>query len=195
MSSFLDAFNVWSTTRAAGLIRYLLLFVSTAAGLMMGLKLAKGRTTSLLLAVHESSGWSGFLFGRIHGGVLLFDKYVGYSLTGLLVPFTATTHPIVTGLGTIAFYIALLLILTSDGIKRIGKKAWRTIHFLAFPGFFLALVHGLFIGTDSQYLWAKLIYLSTAAIVIGLTAARLILTFRNRGETIPTMIPQAAEHR
>lgn len=195
MSSFLDAFNVWSTTRAAGLTCYLLLFVSTTAGLMMSLKLAKGRTKSLLLAVHESSGWFGFLFGLIHGGVLLFDKYVGYTLASLLVPFTATTHPIVTGLGTIAFYIALLLILTSDGIKRIGKKAWRTIHFLAFPGFSLALVHSLFIGTDSQYLWAKLIYLSTAAIVIGLTAARLILTFRKREENIPTMIPQAAEHR
>ncbi|MCM3702787.1 ferric reductase-like transmembrane domain-containing protein [Paenibacillus macerans] len=195
MSSFLDAFNVWSTTRAAGLTSYLLMFVSVTAGLMMSLKLAKGRTKSFLLALHESSGWFGFLFGLVHGGVLLFDKYVGYTLASLLVPFTATTHPIVTGLGTIAFYITLILILTSDGIKKIGIKSWRTIHFLAFPGFFLALLHGLLIGTDTQYLWAKLIYLSTAAIVIGLTAARVILTFRKKGKNIRTMIPQAAEHR
>ncbi|MGZ7446116.1 ferric reductase-like transmembrane domain-containing protein [Paenibacillus sp. TH7-28] len=189
MSSFLDAFNVWSTTRAAGLTSYLLMFVSVTAGLMMSLKLAKGRTKSFLLALHESSGWFGFLFGLIHGGVLLFDKYVGYTLASLLVPFTATTHPIVTGLGTIAFYIILILILTSDGIKKIGIKAWRTIHFLAFPGFFLALSHGLLIGKDTQYFWAKLIYLSTAAIVIGLTVARVILTFRKKGKNIRIITP------
>lgn len=63
MSVFLDAFNVWSTTRAAGLTSYILMFLSVTAGLMMSLKLAKGRTKSLLLALHESSGWFGFCSG------------------------------------------------------------------------------------------------------------------------------------
>lgn len=192
MNEFLNAFGVWSTTRAAGLTCYLLLFVSVTAGLMMSLKVAKGRAKALLLSVHESSGWFAFLFGLIHGGVLLFDDYVGFTVRGLLVPFSNPSNPVLTGLGTISFYILFSLILSSDLIKKLGKKTWRMIHFLAFPGFFLALAHGFLMGTDASYLWVKVMYLFTAGIVITLVALRISLSIvqNKRKERVSILPPK-----
>jgi sulfoxide reductase heme-binding subunit YedZ len=173
MSGFLDVLTVWATTRAAGITSYLFLFLSTAVGIIMSLKMLNSKQKSVLLTVHQTSGWFGFLFGLLHGSVLLFDQYVGYTPVELLVPFTSHSHPILIGLGTLSFYTVLILMVTSDMIKKLGKKVWRAIHFLAFPGFFMGLAHGFLLGTDTQYTWAKTMYLATAGIVIILTVMRV----------------------
>jgi methionine sulfoxide reductase heme-binding subunit len=172
LSSNLSAFSVWSTTRAAGITSYLFLFLSTAAGIVMSLRALSGRAKTALLVVHQSCGWFGFLFGGLHGAVLLFDQYVGYSPLDLLIPFTAYSHPVLNGLGTIGFYISFVLILSSDLMKRLGRNVWRTIHFMAFPGFIVSLLHGLLIGTDSHQSWAIFMYIATGAIIMLLTVLR-----------------------
>jgi methionine sulfoxide reductase heme-binding subunit len=173
MSGFLDVLTVWATTRAAGITSYLFLFLSTAVGIIMSLKMLNSRQKSVLLTIHQSSGWFGFLFGMLHGSVLLFDQYVGYTPSELLVPFTSHSHPILIGLGTLSFYSVLILIVSSDMIKTLGKKAWRAVHFLAFPGFFMGLAHGFLLGSDTQYTWAKMMYLATAGIIVILTVTRI----------------------
>lgn len=45
---------------------------------------------------------------------------------------------------------------------------------LAFLAFALALLHGLFAGTDSRELWARLLYWWTGATVGVLTLARVL---------------------
>jgi sulfoxide reductase heme-binding subunit YedZ len=173
MSGFLDVLTVWATTRAAGITSYLLLFLSTAVGIIVSLKMLNSRQKSVLLTIHQSSGWFGFLFGMLHGSVLLFDQYVGYTPSELLVPFTSHSHPILIGLGTLSFYSVLILIVSSDMIKTLGKKAWRAIHFLAFPGFFMGLAHGFLLGSDTPNTWVKMMYMATAGIIVILTVARI----------------------
>ncbi|QYR21280.1 ferric reductase-like transmembrane domain-containing protein [Paenibacillus sp. sptzw28] len=195
MNGFLDALSVWSTTRAAGITAYVFLFLSTAAGIIMSLKMLNGRAKSVLLTVHQSSGWFGFLFGILHGSVLLFDKYVGYSLGELLFPFTSHSHPVLTGLGTLSFYIALILIISSDMMKHLGKKVWRTIHFLAFPGYFMGLIHGFFIGTDTQYPWVKTMYFATAGAVLVLTLFRIAaVKFERRSKPAVNLKPDTSSN-
>jgi predicted ferric reductase len=183
MNGFLDWLGIWATTRAAGLTAYLLLFASVMTGIMSSLKMLNGRSKSILLTVHQSSGWFGFLFGLVHGAVLLFDNYVNYSATGLLIPFTAHSHPVLTGLGTLSFYCLLALLLSTDFIHKLGRKTWRLIHFLAFPCFALALTHGLMLGTDSQYIWAKSLYLCTAILFAGMILLRIGVATLGRKRT------------
>lgn len=173
MNGLADWLTVWATTRAAVITCYLLLFVSTGAGIVTSLKRFGPKTRAGMLFLHQFAGWFGFLFGALHGAVLLFDKYVGYSPMELLVPFAARTHPYLTGLGTLSFYIALILIASSDMMKQLGKKTWRAIHFLAFPGFFMGLVHGVFLGTDSGQPWMKWTYIATAGLIVALTVFRI----------------------
>ncbi|CAI6080609.1 ferric reductase-like transmembrane domain-containing protein [Cohnella sp. JJ-181] len=173
MNEWADWLSVWTTTRAAGITCYLLLFVSTAAGILTSLKRFGPRLRAAVLITHQSCGWFGFLFAALHGSVLLFDQYVVYTPTELLIPFTARSHPVLTGLGTLSFYITLALLASSDMMKRLGKKTWRAIHFLAFPGFAMGLVHGLLLGTDAQETWMMWMYLATAGAIVALTAYRI----------------------
>ncbi|GLX70358.1 ferric reductase-like transmembrane domain-containing protein [Paenibacillus glycanilyticus] len=182
MNAAVEALNVWTTTRASGITSYLFLFLSTVAGITMGLRIVKNKAKPIVLAIHQSTGWFGFLFGMIHGSVLVFDEYVGYSPGELLIPFTAHSHPILTGIGTLSFYMTFLVILSSDLMKKLGKKLWKMTHMLAFPGYFMALFHGLFIGSDSQYPWAIGMYGATGAIIAALTAYRIWTVTKGKGK-------------
>jgi cytochrome b561 len=57
-----------------------------------------------------------------------------------------------------------------------STRLWRTIHLLAVPAFVLALLHGVFAGTDTQRPWMIALYGTTGVmtfflvIVRGLTA-------------------------
>lgn len=180
------------TTRAAGMTSYLLLFASTFAGLMMSGRMAGKRAKAMVLAIHQWCGWFGFLFGALHGMVLVFDKYVGYSPFELLVPFASNDHRLLNGLGTLIFYISAVLILSSDFMKQLGKKTWRAIHFLAFAGFGMAVVHGYALGTDTQIPWVRFLYIVTAGIVVLLTAYRIYEARKRKRKNEVTYIPPAA---
>jgi len=64
-------------------------------------------------------------------------------------------------------------------MKRLGRKTWRAIHFLAFAGFGMAWLHGFALGTDSSAGWVRLLYLGTGAAVAGLAVLRI---FRARAK-------------
>lgn len=168
--------SVWYTSRASGLTAYMLLFFSMVAGLMQGStwsKGNKGKRKLMLNHIHQWSGWFGLLFGMVHGLVLVYDDYVGYSLYQILIPFTASQDPFLTGLGTIAMYLMILIVATSDWMKNVGRKVWRAIHFLAMPTYLLALSHGVFLGTDSSSGLIQTMYISTAGVVIVLFCIRM----------------------
>lgn len=173
-------FSVWDTTRALALTSYLLLFVSMVAGILQSMKIVPPKSRANLSTVHTLGGWLGLLFGLTHGLVLLYDTYVGYSITEILIPFTAKKNPIEVGLGIIAMYVMFLLVLTSDLLKRLGKKVWRSVHYLAFPAFLFALYHGISIGTDTALSGIKLMYAATGLTVAGLVVARIRLALKNK---------------
>ncbi|HJV47372.1 MAG TPA: ferric reductase-like transmembrane domain-containing protein [Bacillota bacterium] len=175
LSQFAGLFPVWYTTRAAGLTSYALLFLSMVVGILQSMKWASPRSRSILYTIHNTTGWFGLLFGMIHGLVLVFDQHVGYSLGEILIPFTAHSETFRNGLGTIALYGLFLLVLSSDLMKMVGKKVWKSIHFLAFPSYLVALFHGVTLGTDSQYGWTQIMYLVTGGMVFLLAVFRFTL--------------------
>ncbi|WP_244879212.1 ferric reductase-like transmembrane domain-containing protein [Paenibacillus cineris] len=173
--------SVWVTTRAAGLTSYMLLFASVAAGLLQGGAWAKGPVKAKLNMVHQWCGWFGLLFGMVHGLVLLFDRFVGYSLADLLIPFKASGDRLWMGMGILSLYLLLLLIISSDLMKKLGKKVWRFIHFLAMPAYLMALVHGIMLGTDSRQAPVIGLYAVTGVTVLILLVNRIAASRRKGG--------------
>ncbi|MEB3102192.1 ferric reductase-like transmembrane domain-containing protein [Ferviditalea candida] len=162
----LEWFSTWSVIKASGLTSYLLLFLSVSLGMFSYGKLMKPNIRGSLLIMHQLSGWIGFLFGLLHGLVLTIDSYQPFSYKDVFVPFAAEYHPLSSGLGTIALYLFVIILVTSDWMKNFGRKVWRAIHYLAFPAFVLSLVHGLAAGSDTKQLWAQLFYLGTAVLFL-----------------------------
>src|SRR5512133_1332117 len=85
----------WYITRAAGLVGYLLLWLSTAWGLAVPSKIIDPvlhRTFTFDFHQVISLLSIGFIF--LHLIVLLFDHYLPFSVVQLMVPFTSTYRPL-----------------------------------------------------------------------------------------------------
>jgi sulfoxide reductase heme-binding subunit YedZ len=172
-TAFSHLFPVWNTTRAAGLTSYVLLFVSIIAGMLQSFHFIAPTSRKMLNILHQSSGWFGLLFGMVHGSVLLFDHDTSFSLKEIFVPFASHTNSLQIGIGIIAFYLMFLLMVTSDLMKQLGRKLWRTIHYLSFPTYMLAFVHGVLLGPDTRYPEILFMYVVTAGMVIILFVLRM----------------------
>lgn len=163
-------FSTWHITRAAGLTTYLLLFVIITYGLLMSLQMISPAYRPLATKLHKSAVYWGIFFALVHGGILLVDKHLTFSLADILLPFWSNHHTWKMGMGILAFYSIVLIAIVSNSviIKAVGRKMWKSIHYLAFPCYLLALFHGYQLGTDSKNWFIISLYATTASIVITL---------------------------
>lgn len=156
---------IWILIRVTGLTAYLLLTLSLLAGIYRHLPIKK----KSILDFHQAIGQIGLLSIGIHMYLLFYDNYQQFSVVEVLIPFMSSYEPILTGIGTIAMYLVLIVIITSDFMKAIGRSVWKKTHYLVFPMWFLAFLHSFFIGTDSSKYWALSLYGVSFIIVVGST--------------------------
>jgi predicted ferric reductase len=173
----------WYVTRASGLTGYFLLWLS----MVWGFAIPTGFMKPVLENVfsydfHEHLSLLGLGFVLVHILVLLFDKYLPFSIIQLLIPFTDTYRPLWVGLGIISFYVLLLVTFTFYVRQKIGSKAFRSIHVLSLLSYLGTTLHGLFAGTDSALPITMLIYAWTFLIVVFLTLYWLITRTFKRDE-------------
>jgi predicted ferric reductase len=172
----------WYVSRASAMVAYVLLWLSMALGLGMTNRLARiwpGGPTAFDL--HQHTSLLGLLFALFHALVLLGDSYMGYTLAQVLTPFASSAYrPMWVGLGQIGLYGMALVGLSFYVRGVIGRRLWRAVHFLSFVVFVLALVHGLWSGTDSTATWARAIYWTSGASLLFLAIYRLLAARRGR---------------
>lgn len=184
---------VWYVTRAAGMTTYLLLWLSVVSGLAMSLRLKVGPVDQpLLMAIHRLATELSLAFVALHLLSVAVDPTVSVGMLGVLFPFMSDVRQPWTDLGIISAYL-LVGIAASFGVRGlIGTQTWRRIHYLSFPLWIIALVHGIGAGSDTGTLWAALVYIVTADAVLFLTALRL---FSRKSRRPATPSPAAASSR
>ncbi len=165
----------WVASRITAMLAYGALAASTIYGLGMTTRLLDRISRRLVNdTLHESLSFWGLLLGASHALLLLLDTYIGFSWDSILIPFVAPWRPLAVGLGSIALYLLILLAVTSKARRFIGLRLWRVIHLLAFVAFGLITAHGFLAGTESTLPWAKVIYVTAAALVAFFTGVRII---------------------
>ncbi|MEO6397013.1 MAG: ferric reductase [Tepidiformaceae bacterium] len=165
----------WDAERAAGFAGYLLLWASTVLGIGVHFRYRPGGgPLTLVLESHRVCSALALSFVVGHVVALLVDPVVHFSLLDALVPFTSTYRPIQVGMGTSALWLLIATLASTAAAGYMRHTTWRTIHYLAFPTYGLALIHGLTSGTDSTAVPALTIYASTAAVVAALSFARIL---------------------
>ncbi|OPH46816.1 hypothetical protein BC351_12815 [Paenibacillus ferrarius] len=170
----------WSLIRLFGILAYLSLFIGMALGISYSFPYWKGQRKAQLLRWHTSANYTGTCLALLHAVLLIIDAFMPFEWKEILIPFAASNSAGLNGIGTIAMYGLLLLILTTDLRHKLKRKLWLAFHFLSYPIFILALLHGLLIGTDSSNIWIKMMYLSTFLLLAGLTVARVLMGSRKR---------------
>ncbi len=169
-----DNHAFWYLTRATGLSAFVLLSLDVCLGIAIRTRvaeplLARWRITDL----HEFTALLALALTAVHVLALLGDRYIGFTLAQLLVPFIASYRPFWTGLGILSLY--LLIVTTASWYVRgtISYRAWRALHYLTFGAYVLALLHSMLAGTDTRQVWARLLYWASAVAVGALTLHRL----------------------
>lgn len=164
----------WFVSRAGGIVAYLLLWFSTAWGVMLSAKGLRGLVSKpVSYAVHTITSWLALGFAAVHAVALLGDRVIPFSGAGVLVPFAADYRPFLSGLGTLSLYLGVLVSATFYW-KRLSYRAWRTLHILSYLMFVLVTIHGLMLGTDSGTWIMRTIYLLAAGSVAFLTMYRIL---------------------
>lgn len=168
--------TMWYITRAAGLTSYLLLWLSMVWGLAVSSKILDNLLhRTFTYDFHQFISLLAIGFIILHVGVLMFDRYLPYSLAQILVPFISPYRPFWVGVGVLGFYLILLVTVTFYIRDRIGMRAFRGIHTLSLLAYLGALAHSFFAGTDSSLISVMLLYAGTFLVVVFLLTYWLVM--------------------
>ena len=92
------------------------------------------------------------------------------------MPFAGVYRPLWLGLGALACDGLLAVIVTSLVRRRLGLRAWRAVHWVAYACWPVAAVHGLGTGSDAKASWMLALTAACAAAVLAAVAWRLLRT-------------------
>ena len=172
----------WYLSRASGLVAYALLWLSMSLGVAITNRLARlWPGGPVAYDVHQHASLLGLAFVVFHGLILLGDRFAAYTPAQLLIPFAADAYrPVWVGLGQVGFYL-LAIVGLSFYVRGIsGPRVWRAIHFLSFLVYALALLHGIFSGTDTSTTSVALFYWVTGGSLLFLISYRVLVKLVNR---------------
>ncbi len=169
----------WLIARAAGLVAFGLLTLSTWLGLGMSTRLLGPRYQARLLGWHRTLAWTGLAMIGLHVGAVLADPILHFGPSAALIPFAAPWRPAAIAAGVVAGWLTLMLALSFRMRKWIGQRGWRRLHYASFAAFVLSLGHALASGTDLVGIGGPVLVVVAAGPVLWLTLVR-ILTPRSR---------------
>ncbi len=172
----------WYTSRAGGLVAAALLAASVIAGLALTTAPRRARPRpAWRLDLHRFLGGLALVFVGVHLVGTLFDHYVPFGLTDLLVPLASRWSPIPVALGIVSLYLLVAVEVTSLAKARMPTRAWRLVHWLSFPLFGLVQLHLLLAGTD-RHTPALLLSVAAVDVVVAVLLVRRGLVAEARYE-------------
>ena len=122
----------------------------------------------VLDSLHRNVSMLVLVFLGLHIITAALDSFAPISLLDAVLPFIGSYRPFWLGLGAVAFDLLLAVTITSLLRQRLGHRAWRITHWLAYACWPIALLHGLGTGSDVKSAWSLLL---TAICVIAVAIA------------------------
>jgi sulfoxide reductase heme-binding subunit YedZ len=151
-------------SRASGVVALVLMTTTVVLGLVNRTRFSTNRWPRFVIdRLHRNASLLSVVFLGLHILTSVTDGWVSVSLVEAFVPFEGTYRRLWVGLGAVAIDLLAAVMITSLARVRLGVRAWRSVHWLAYLAWPVALAHGLGIGTDSGQPWMLII----AAVCIG----------------------------
>ncbi|MFC4455837.1 ferric reductase [Deinococcus sonorensis] len=168
----------WSDTllRQSGTFGYLLLAATCVLGPLIGT-----RFLPQLLTAGLKSGWHGLLagfaltLGAVHGAFSLVGPDA-LSLQAALIPGQSGWRTVSMAAGTLGLWLMAAVYATYALRGRLGLRAARVLHLLAYPAFVAATLHSVWLGHAGQ---PEPLYL-ISSLAVGLALALRLLTLATR---------------
>ncbi|HZU59923.1 MAG TPA: ferric reductase-like transmembrane domain-containing protein, partial [Solirubrobacteraceae bacterium] len=172
----------WYLTRGTGTVALVLLTISVGLGIMGSVRLSSPRWPRFAIdSVHRDVSLLAVALLVIHVITTVLDGFAPITLLDGLIPFASAYRPLWLGLGTLSFDLILALVITSLVRRRLGYRAWRAVHWLAYVSWPVAVLHTLGTGTDVKQWWLLLITVACILAVLLAVVVRVGAVDRARG--------------
>jgi len=167
---------LWFVSRGSGLMLLALFSVVIVLGAATRMGSAPRRWARFTVSeLHRTLSLFSVALLGLHVATAILDPYVAIGWQALAIPFTSGYEKLAIGLGTLAVDIGGAVLLTSLVRKRLGQKAWKAVHYLAYLAWPLAFWHSLTAAAyDMRMWWVALIEWGSLAVVLTAIIARLL---------------------
>jgi sulfoxide reductase heme-binding subunit YedZ len=165
---------LWYIERGSGLVALMLLTTSVVLGLVSVARLHSPRWPRFALAdLHRNLALLALAFGVVHVVTSVIDSFVPISVVDAFVPFAGSYRPVWLALGTIGADLMLAVLITSALPRRLGYKAWRSVHMLSYGAWGASVIHSIGIGSDARSaIWGVMIVAACIGAVGGALVQR-----------------------
>jgi hypothetical protein len=159
----------WYLARGTGAVALVLLTASVVIGIVGSVRVVTARWPRFAIdAVHRDVSLLVVVVLVIHIVTSVLDGFAPITLLDGVIPFVSPYRPLWLGLGTLAFDLLIAIAVTSLVRRRLGYRAWRAVHWLAYASWPVAVLHGLGTGSDVKQWW--MLALTVICIVAVLAA-------------------------
>lgn len=165
---------LWYATRGAGIVSLLLFTTVVVLGILTAIRWQVPAWPRFLTAgLHRNLALLSVLFLAVHIVTAVVDPFTALGPIAALVPFASPYRRLWLGLGVVSLDLGAALVVTSLVRARLGQRAWRAVHWVAYAAWPLAMLHSMGTGSDTSSLWMRLVYGASAAAVLGAIAWRV----------------------
>lgn len=175
MNHVLTSGPVWYLMRASGVVSLLLLTAVSALGIATTSRLRPGRLPRFVtLGLHRNVSLLAVVFLSLHVVTAIIDPDATVQAVSAILPLPSDRYGLWLGLGALALDLIIALVVTSLLRQRLAPRIWRTLHYLAYLAWPVALVHGAGMGTDSGAHWMLAVDAGCVAVFGAAVALRLL---------------------
>ncbi len=179
---------LWFASRGSGIVSLLLLTAVTVLGLISVIRWQRPTWPRFLTAdLHSNLALLSVVFVGVHITAAILDPFAKLGISAALIPFASSYRPLWVGLGVISVYLIIAIIVTSLLRERIGQRTWRAVHWVAYAGWPLAVLHSAGSGSDAFSTWMLAIEAACVAAVAVALTWRLFAARTNR-EQLPALV-------
>jgi len=165
----------WYASRATGMVAWALSAAAVIWGLLLSTRSARGVAKPVwVLDLHRFLGVLTLAVTAAHLGALVADTYVTFTLSDLLVPGASSWKTLPVAWGVTAFWLFLIVQVSSLLKKQLPNKVWHRIHLLSFVAYILATLHYLQAGTERTNPVVLFSVEAVTAVVLYLTLLRVL---------------------
>jgi predicted ferric reductase len=164
----------WYLTRSSGAVALILLTLALVLGVIdVGRWSSASWPRFVVDSLHRNASLLALAFLGVHIVTAVLDSFAPISLVNAIVPFTGSYRPFWLGLGALSFDMIVAVILTSLMRRSMGHSTWRTVHWLVYASWPIALLHGFGTGSDVKSTWMLALSVLCAIAAIAAVLVRV----------------------
>jgi methionine sulfoxide reductase heme-binding subunit len=180
---------LWYATRGAGVVSLVLLTSVMALGVVSAMRWQTASWPRFLTTgLHRNLALATLIFLAIHIVTAVVDPFTALGWQAAVIPFSSSYRRLWLGLGVVAIYLLLAIVATSLLRPLLGQAAWRSVHWLTYLMWPVAVIHGIGTGTDPRFAWM----LGIEAICIGSVVAAVAWRLSAAPHTAWRQLPAAS---